>query len=115
MMELAPSADGLRHHRVIRPQLLRSVIGGNHKVFVKQNNRGAFDLCVGDRVAIGPDLKVMPKAFKVEVVKDDSFLTFIAIPPFGLGLEEGAGKLISGGGRLASTRFAVEPMSTTSI
>jgi len=82
---------------------------------VIEYNRGPLDFSVGDRELIGPDLKVMPKAFKVEVVKDDSFLTFIAIPPFGLCLEEGAGELVSGGGRLASTRWAVVPMSTTSI
>jgi len=104
MMKLASSADSGSHHRVISPKLLWSVIARDHKIFVKENNRGAFDLCIGDWEAIGPDLKVMPKAFKVEVVKDDSFLTLIAIPPFGLSLEEGTGELVSGGGRLASTR-----------
>jgi len=83
MVELAASADGGSHHRVIFPKLLRSVVTGNHKIFVKQNNRGTFDLSVGDRELIGPDLKQMPKDMSVEVVKDDSFLTFISIPPSG--------------------------------
>ena len=103
MVELASSADSLRHHRVIRPKLLWSVVAGDHKIFVKQNNRGRLDLSVGDRELIGPDLKVMPKDRSVEVLKDDSFLTLISIPPFVGGLEEGTWELVSGGGRLAST------------
>jgi len=102
-MKLATASDSGRHHRVIRPNLLGSVITGYHKIFVKQYNRGTFDLCVGDREAIGPDLKQMPKAKSFEVVKDDSFLTLIAIPPLGLSLLKGTGEFVSGGGRLAST------------
>ena len=83
MVELAASADGGGHHRVIFPKLLRSVVAGDHKIFVKQNNRGLLDLGVGDRELIGPDLKEMPKDMSVEVVKDDSFLTLISIPPLG--------------------------------
>jgi hypothetical protein len=83
VVELAPSADGGSHHRVIFPKLLRSVVAGDHKIFVKQNNRGRLDFSVGDRELIGPDLKEMPKDRSVEVVKDDSFLTLISIPPFG--------------------------------
>mgnify|MGYP007090463668 CR=1 FL=1 len=103
MMELAASADGGGHHRVIRPKLLWSVVTGNHKIFVKQYNRGLLDLGVGDRELIGPDLKQMPKERSVEVFKDDSFLTLISIPPLVRGLEEGTWELISGGGRLSST------------
>jgi hypothetical protein len=103
-MELAATADGGRHHRVIRPNLLGSVVAGDHKVFVKQNNRGPLDFSVGDRELIGPDLKVMPKADSFKVVKDDSFLTFIAIPPFGLSFLKGSWELITGGGRLSCTR-----------
>jgi len=102
-MKLAATADGSRHHRVIRPNLLRSVVTGDHKVFVKQYNRGPLDFCIGDRELIGPDLKVMPKDRSFEVVKDDSFLTLISIPPFGLSFLKGSWKLVSGGGRLAST------------
>ena len=50
---------------------------------MKQNNRRLFDFSVGDRELIGPDLKEMPKDMSVEVVKDDSFLTLISIPPLG--------------------------------
>jgi len=115
VVELASSADSLRHHRVIWPKLLRSVVAGDHKVFVKQYNRGLLDLGIGDREAIGPDLKQMPKERSVEVVKDDSFLTLISIPPFVGGFEEGSRKLVSGGGRFSCTRWAIVPMSTTSI
>lgn len=103
-MELAATADGGRHHRVIRPNLLGSVVTGDHKIFVKQSNRGPLDFSVGDRELIGPDLKVMPKDRSFEVVKDDSFLTLISIPPFGLSFLEGTGELVSGGGRLSRTR-----------
>lgn len=83
MVKLATSADGGSHHRVIFPKLLRSVVAGDHKIFVKEYNSGLLDFSVGDRELIGPYLKEMPKDRSVEVVKDDSFLTLISIPPLG--------------------------------
>jgi len=82
-MKLAASADGGSHHRVIFPKLLRSVVAGDHKIFVKEYNSGPLDLSIGYGELIGPYLKEMPKDMSVEVVKDDSFLTLISIPPSG--------------------------------
>jgi hypothetical protein len=82
---------------------------------VNKHNRGPLDFCVGDRELIGPDLKVMPKDRSFEVVKDDSFLTLISIPPLGLSFLKCSREPVSGGGRLACTRWAVVPMSSASI
>jgi hypothetical protein len=83
MMKLATSANGGSHMRVIFPKLLWSVVTGDHKVFVEKYNRGPFDFGIGDRKLISPDLDKMTKAKGVEVIKDDSFLPLVAIPPLG--------------------------------
>lgn len=86
MMKLATSANGSSHVRVIFPKLLWSVVTGDHKIFVEKYNRGPFDLGIGNRKPISPDLDKMPKVMNVKVVKDDGLLPLVTIPPLGLGL-----------------------------